>query len=481
MSLQNRLQLIAVLFACAFVFATCNKKWDEHNAITDPLVGNNLYQNISKNASLTKFSDYLVKTGYDKILASSKTYTVWVPTDAALATMDPAVVADTAKLKLFVANHIANESYLVSATEQRIPMLNGKFMTVAGTKFDSANITTSNQYAANGIYHVIDKFIPRYNSCWEFMLNSTAAPLMKTYFLSQNYNFFDPTIATQTGVNSQGLPVYDTTSGLLKKNHFLEDSQVDVSDETNQYTMILLNDAAFTTEYNKLTPWFKTGSTDSTNKLSSFWLTKDLVFKGAYNAAQLPDTLLSVSGVKVPINKPSIIASYKTSNGWVHVMSSVNFTLTYKFPPIIIQGENPTFFAADRTANTFYRVRNNPVNGQNFNDILMQNYNFANYYINYLVKNVNSMRYNAFWVAVNDVQTTPLWSQRLAIDSTTSATTNLPFVTVAYKNYSEVSLGQITVTNFRNLNLFVMGPTTASTSGGVNSISLDYIKLVPAF
>ena len=479
MPLQNRLKLIAVLFACAFVFATCSKKWDEHNAITDPLVGNNLYQNISKNAALTKFSDYLVKTGYDKVLASSKSYTVWAPTDAALATLDPAIVSDTAKLKLFVGNHIANQSYLTNAAEQRIAMLNGKYMTVAGTKFDSATITTANQYASNGIYHLIDKFIPRYTSCWEFMVNSTTSPLMKTYLLTQNYNFFDATVATQTGVNSQGLPVYDTTTGLIKKNHFLEDA-LDVSDEKGQYTMILLTDAAFTTEYNKLTPWFKTGSTDSTNKLSSFWLTKDLVFKGAYTLAQLPDTLLSVTGVKVPVNKPSIIASYKTSNGWVHVMSKVDFTLAYKFPPLVIQGENPTFFAADRTANTFYRARNSPLTGLNYTDILMQNYNYANYYINYLVKNVNSMRYNAFWVAVNDVQTTPLWSQRLAIDSTTNVA-NLPFVTVAYQNYTEVPLGQLSIANYRNLNLFVMGPTTASSSGGNNSIVLDYIKLVPAF
>ena len=90
------------------------------------------------------------------------------------------------------------------------------------------------------------------------------------------------------------------------------------------------------------------------------------------------------------------------------------------------------------------------------------------------------MRYNAFWVAVNDVQTTPLWSQRLAIDSTTNVA-NLPFVTVAYQNYTEVPLGQLSMANYRNLNLFVMGPTTASSSGGNNSIVLDYIKLVPAF
>jgi uncharacterized surface protein with fasciclin (FAS1) repeats len=480
MRLKNKIQFGLVLIMVGFIFSTCNKKWEDHNAITDEAVANNLFENISKNPSLGKFSQYMVTTGYDKIVAGSKTYTVWAPTDAALATLDPAIVSDVAKLKLFVANHISNQSYLAAVASQRVAMLNGKYNLIGNNAFDSASITTANLYAANGVYHIINKFVPRYDNCWELMKNSTAAPLQKAYFLSQDYNYFDASIATQTGVNAQGFPVYDTATGLIKKNHFLEDV-LDANDEKNEYTLILMNDASFTTEYNKLSPWFKTGTVDSTNKLTSFWLTKDLVFKGAYSLSQLPDTLVSVSGVKTPINKPSITASYKTSNGWVHVITKVDFNLNYKFPPIVIQGEFPTSFAADRSANTFYRIRNNPVTGQNFNDILMQNYGYANYFIRYLVKNVNSMRYNAFWVAVNDVQTTPLWQQRLAIDSSTAAATNLPFVTVAYKNYTEVSLGQISLTNFRNLNLYVMGPTTSSTSGGSNSIVLDYIKLVPAF
>jgi uncharacterized surface protein with fasciclin (FAS1) repeats len=476
---EKRLKWFAFSMSLLLVIAGCNKKWEDHNAITDTTVANNLFQNISKYDNLSKFSEYLVKTGYDKVIASSKNYTVWAPTNAALATLDAAIVADSNKLKRFVGNHISNQSYFAGIPSQRVQMLNGKYNAVGNFQFDSAIIRMPNLYAANGVFHIVDKFVLPLDNCWELMKNGNDAPLMKSYFLSQDYNFFDASVAKQTGVNSMGDPVYDTLTGLVKKNKFLE-AVMDVSDESNQYTMFLLNDASFTTEYNKLTPWFKTGTTDSTNKLSSFWLTKDLVFKGAYAAAQLPDTLVSIAGVKVPTIKGNIVASYKTSNGWVHVMNKVDFNLTYKFPPIIIQGENPTGFAAARTANTFYRVRNNPVTGLNFNDILMQNYNYANYWIYYQVKNVSSMRYNAFWVAVNDVQSTPLWSQRLAIDSTTN-TANLPAVTVAYLNYAEVPLGQITVTNYRNLNLFVMGPTTASSSGGVNSISLDYIKLVPAF
>jgi hypothetical protein len=184
--------------------------------------------------------------------------------------------------------------------------------------------------------------------------------------------------------------------------------------------------------------------------------------------------------VKVPINKPSIIATYKTSNGVVYVMNQVNFNLFYKFPPIIIQGENPSGFLADRSANTYFRLRFNPLTGLNYEDMLISNYNVANYWVRYRVNGLNSMRYNAYWVAVNDLQATPLWNQRLGVDSVNNVA-NFPFVTVQYLNYNEVSLGQLNILNYRKADLYVLGPTTASTGGNVDVIVLDYIKLVPAF
>lgn len=483
MMLKKRYGVLLVLLIAGTYFVACNKKWDEHNEITDPAIANNLYQVISKNASLSKFSALLVQTGYDKVIASSKSYTVWVPTDAALATLDAATTGDAAKLKAFVGNHIANLAYTTTGTDQRVPMVNGKYNLFTTNKFDSANISTANLYAANGVYHIIDKFIPRTDNCYEFVLNSTSVPLFKTAISTLNYIFFDSTKATQIGVNPlTGAPVWDSTGAKIVRNSFLDKVQ-NVSDEAGQYTLFVLTDNAYTTEYNKLTPWFKTTTVDSTNNLSAYHLIKDLAFKGAYTAAQLPDTLLSAFGVKTPIDKSKIVASYKTSNGYVHVMSQVNFTLVNKFPPIIIEGENPTAFATtDRSFYTYYRVRNTP-GGVTFRDILMQNYGYANYFIRYNVANIYSMRYNALWVSVNDVQTTPLWAQRLAIDSSNNPSMPATFTqTIAYQNYAEVALGQFTINNYRSsFNMFVLGPTTSSTTSGINSISLDYIKLVPAF
>jgi uncharacterized surface protein with fasciclin (FAS1) repeats len=486
---KNRFIIMLSVFFLAGTFSACKKDWNAHDKVTDSNLANNLYQAISKTSNLSKFSAMLAKTGYDTVISSSKTYTVWVPTDAALASLDASITSDTTKLKLFVANHISNQSFLVGGADQRIKMLNGKYITLSGNTFDSANIVTANQYANNGIYHVIDKYILRYDNCWEFVKNTSLAPLMKTFLLSQNYNVFNAAIAKQTGVDaSTGLPLYDSSTGYVLHNHFL-DEVMDVSDESNQYTFVVLADNSFTTQLNQLTPYFKTSITDSTNRLASSYLVRDFAFKGLYTPSQLPDTMLSQYGVKVPLTKSMITASYKTSNGIVYVMSQVNFTLKYKFPSVYIQGENPTAFNLDRSSTTFYRIRNNPVTGLNFKDILVNNYNVANYFIDYYAGYLNSMRYNAYWVAVNDLQSTPLWTQQLkggyVINASGSRTAymidTLPRVTIAYNNFNEVYLGQFSYTKYSAHNYFVCGPTTASSTGNVDAITLDYIRLEPAF
>ncbi len=481
MLLVKNSRITVVVLALCLAVTACKKGWTDHNDSSDPNLGTNLYTAISANPDAAKFSELLVKTGYDKTLASSKSFTVWIPSNSAIAALSPSILADTNLLKAFVGNHISNGSITSGVSlVQRVPMLSGKYSNLLNLQIDSSTITTANKYCANGLYNMVDKNLLVKDNCWQWLLNSTGYNNSKNFFNSLNYNYFDSSKAEQTGVDpNTGLPVYKPGTGLSQRNRFL-DQVMNVSDESSEYTFIVLNDAAYTTELNKLTPWFKTTSVDTTNNLGGSWLVKDLAIKGAFTVAQLPDTIVSQYGVKVPIDKTKILSAVKTSNGWVYTMSQVNFNLTYKFPPIIIQGEFPSEFVTDRSAQTFFRTRLNPLTALNYKDLLMQNYSYASYWIRYLARNVNSMRYNAFWVAVNDVQTTPLWTQRLAVDSTTT-TGNFAYVTVANQNYAEVSLGQITIPRYKNVNLYVVGANTSSSSGGSVSISLDYIKLVPAF
>src|SRR4029079_4708903 len=122
---------LKTILSWIFFFALCQagcKKWEDHSKIENQDLNKNLLDAINQRSNLSKFYEYLVKTGLDKELSSSKTYTVWAPVNDALQSLDPAIVFDSVKLRAFIGNHIALEAYLKSNTTQtvRVGMLNGK-------------------------------------------------------------------------------------------------------------------------------------------------------------------------------------------------------------------------------------------------------------------------------------------------------------------------------------------------------------------
>jgi hypothetical protein len=58
--------IFLTLFMGLFI-AGCNDKWEDHYKIQDPVLGENLLVQIKKNPDLSKFAEYLTKTGYDKV------------------------------------------------------------------------------------------------------------------------------------------------------------------------------------------------------------------------------------------------------------------------------------------------------------------------------------------------------------------------------------------------------------------------------
>ncbi|HVG16731.1 MAG TPA: fasciclin domain-containing protein, partial [Chitinophagaceae bacterium] len=132
------------IFVWVSFFALCLagcKKWDDHNKVENQDLSKTLLEEISGRSNLSKFYEYLKKTGLDKELSSSKTYTVWAPVNDALQSLDPAIVADSAKLIQFIANHISYQTYFTRNAQPavRVPVLNGKRVTFSNTKFDEAN------------------------------------------------------------------------------------------------------------------------------------------------------------------------------------------------------------------------------------------------------------------------------------------------------------------------------------------------------
>ena len=473
---------LLALAATGLLFSAC-KKWEDHNAITDPAASKDLFQQISENTNLSKFTELLTKTGYDKVIASSKTFTVFAPTNTALASLDPAVVNDAPKLRLFVANHIANQTYQTTAatTQLRLKMLSDKYNNMLGNKLEDANITEADHYAKNGVFHIIDKMVPALPNAWEFLETNPLAPTkQKNYLLSIFRNVFDTTNAVQIGIDpNTGKPVYQPGTDSVRTNLYWR-NVYDLRDESKQYTFFVLADAGWDAEVTKYKPLFVTGSADSTTDLSNWAVVRDFAVEGVYDPATIPDTILSKFNTKVGIDKSAIVQTVKTSNGVIFIMNKLEVKPAHKYRSLVIQAENFQTYSNDRRNNTYFREKYNPVTGYDFRDVLVFGHGVATFNFGYRLSGMPSVKYKAYWVAVHDNINgmTTTFTQKLGIGTPTATT--LPYITVGLNNYNEVYLGEFTLaTYYPTLMVYLTAANT--TTSTANPIVCDYIRLEPVF
>jgi uncharacterized surface protein with fasciclin (FAS1) repeats len=470
-----------MLFSLLAVGLTaCQDKWDDHTALSEAVLNEGLILQIQANPSLSKFNEYLVQTQYDQLLASSKTFTVWAPTNEALANLDPAIVSDPARLKNFIGNHISYQRYFSGPASVRVKTLSGKYLSWVDNKLDGVAVEASavNQYAANGVVHVLTGLAAPRPNIYTFITGSTLGAKQAAYIQSRNFMDFNPDEAEIDHIDpATGKPVYKPGTGLFPRNTVFERT-VDIQREDSLYTQILLTDAAFDAEYNKISRFFTYPASDTMADLTSFHLVKDLVFRGMITPENLPDTLVSLYGVKVPIDKGAIVQTVQTSNGMVYVMNKVDFRIQDKVPPILVEGELPWFFTQNRPDNTHRRYR---TWASNMLDIRVSGHGVSGFTVYYQAPKVYATKYKVYWRVVNEFQDAAVRQRlgmgRLQLPNNTF-TTLFPFQDFARTTnpagVKEVYVGDYTLDQYGPLALGML-------ANGTGPLELDYIKLVPVY
>lgn len=461
------------------LFSGCSKTKDDRNSVGDESLKLNLFELVSANPQLSTFKEYLIKTGYDKVISSSKNYTVFAPVNSALTSLDPAVVNDVAKLKMFIGNHIGLQTYRTAdaQTQTRIAMLNGKYNNMLGKQVEDAVITTADKYANNGLLQVIDKALPALDNCWDFLSNSSDAPVkQKTFMLSLFRKVFDVSNAIVVGVNpSTGEPIYQAGTDSVFTNLFWNRVH-DLQQEKKQYTLFMLTDAAWDAEVAKFTPYFVTNTADSNTLVTSWNVVKEFAVDTVYQPSSIPAVVTSKFGTQLPVDRAAIVKTIKTSNGIVYIMNKLDVQPASKFKTITVEAERYNASSINRNSNTYFRDRFNSITGFDFRDVLVLNHGVALFNLRYDIPEVPSIKYKAYWVAVNDFQTAT-HTQKLGIGTATSTTFN--YTTVPLNSYAEAYIGEFTVSKYAPVfNIYLTAAN--STSNAVNPLVCDYIKLVPS-
>ena len=411
----------AGLFSC--------KKWDDHTAITEQALNENLLEQINKQTELSKFSEYLVKTGLDKEISSSKNYTVWAPTNTALATLAADVVSDTAKLKAFLLNHISAQLFFTRQAQDtvRVQMMNGKRVSAYRTKFDEATITKADVYVRNGVLQIIDKMVPPLMSVFEYM-NSAPLYAQNKYLTDLTYNFQDPAKAELDSINPvTGNPVYKPGTGIVRVNAF-RTKVYDVANEDSLYTYIVLSPAAYTTEIAKQLPYFKSVVPNLADSNAAWNVSKDLALKGVYTPTQLAAGVVSKFGVRVAVTASGIVATQKLSNGVLYIVNAVTTTLADKIPAVFVQGEAPYSIKSNETrylTKLFFRQRATPA-GVPFTDMYLNlGTSGANFWLDYITNDLYAGKYKVYIVALNDKTISGQGDDTYGTDSTLQQITQI--------------------------------------------------------
>ncbi|MEJ2883192.1 fasciclin domain-containing protein [Pedobacter sp. GR22-6] len=470
------------------LLAACKDGWEEHIEVTNTANQQNLFERINSDPSLSKFAAYLQSTKYDEVLASSKTYTVWVPDNAAIDAFNsahPDYLANPVTLRYFVAYHIVNTSYTLrmSGTDTlRLRTLSSKYINSIGASFEETTVSKANNFAANGVYHIISGTADPKDNLW----NS-----LRSYESTLQYQAL---ASLDTAVVING----DT---VINRNAQWRSVASAMSSESSQYTYFVLNDAAFSQETNKIAAYYATDylpggrRPDSTTQfLTRLNMLRDVLVPGLYTPDRLPDTLLSVAGTKVPVKKSAITGQRRTSNGIIYFVSELPYRLKDRVPGFRILGQSPSGFKQnDKSGNIYYRTKVDSL-GRVIKDIEVYGHGVSEFYIDYRKTNTHVVKYKVYVQAVCGLLGDPqvnAYTQRYQIRNplnglytapvltNTGAAANLFTQTLVPKNSDEVYLGEYTRPKYGTLDLRLISAASTSTSTIINTLILSYLRFEP--
>ena len=159
---MKRKSIYRILACCTIVcaFTACTDVWDEHYKMDDSMLGQTgdsyLWELIKDDPDLEEFSALLKATGYDTLLMTNRSYTIWAPVDGS-GFIDVATLGQATKEQLdayrkeIVENHIANYVHAASGIRDKEDRKNYAMVEMLNTKKYDFESVALNEYTFDGI------------------------------------------------------------------------------------------------------------------------------------------------------------------------------------------------------------------------------------------------------------------------------------------------------------------------------------------
>ena len=362
------------LLAGALSLTACSDQWDDHYDRTEATTGESVLDMVKSRPDLSTFARMIEIAGYDGLLASSQTFTLFAPTDDALAGVD---LDDVDEVRRIVANHMARfNNSTADAAAEGVKMYNGKRFYFSGDTFGGAVLGETDHIARNGIVHVLSTSIPYVYNMREYIDVHDNTSSIAAFIARFDEKKLDLDASVAIGVDQNGQTVYDSV--LVDYNPIFGNKWYglgEIANEDSVFTMLIPDNGAWQKAYDRIAPYFNVYNADPAvadsirDVQTSLAILSDLVYRtDAADPTALP-VIMSTSGSEIT-DVPSLFAGtsrLQASNGLIYLAPELNYdnTLTWN-KEIEVEAEEQTGRtpAAGTTVNVRAVDSDNPLAGE---------------------------------------------------------------------------------------------------------------------
>jgi len=195
----------------------CNNPWEEHYNISPVTIEQNVWDAIQSNNEISSFIQELKNFSYDTLFQSNKTYTLFIPTNDALAAFKNENEVNQMLLSYLITPHFVQSENIKG--KRKIQTLGQKFALFENTggfmKIDDVPIVSESPLYRNGKFFIIDDVVPVKPNIYEYY--SMENPILKDYIDKQDSIIIDKGKSKPLGFDENGNTIYDTVSIIYNK------------------------------------------------------------------------------------------------------------------------------------------------------------------------------------------------------------------------------------------------------------------------
>lgn len=260
--LTNKITVIGYWVLVIGATTACSD-WTDHYEADSALLDTQqqtLWENIASTANLTQFKTLLQKTGYDAVLNTTQTYTVWAPADGTYDYEALSAMNNSRLQREFVENHVARNSYPASGlVEKSLYTINEKLMHFKGNQqyaIQGIGVSKANLNTHNGILHVLNGKIPFMANIYE-SLNNNDFPIdsIANYYHSFDERKLDESRSIQGPIVDGNITYLDSV--FIERNDLYSNYFAFINREDSNYTMLVPTNEAWTKAKAKIKQYYK--------------------------------------------------------------------------------------------------------------------------------------------------------------------------------------------------------------------------------